>query len=96
MTSEFSSPRLGVVCCGYVFRRERSVRLVSHEEDGWQFLCGGVDHFGSKDGNLIMIRILLGFDPTLAEVADLPVGWEAERKDQGSSWMRTRSNTQSN
>jgi hypothetical protein len=87
----FANGRLGVICCGHVFRRERAARLIARDEQGWQFLCGGGDHASAKDGNFVMVDVLLGFDPSLHDIADLPVGWEAERKDQDSPWIRTRS-----
>jgi hypothetical protein len=34
---------------------------------------------------------LLKMDPTLAEVTDLPVGWQASRTAPGNPWARERS-----
>jgi hypothetical protein len=87
----FQDRRLGVICCGHVFRRQRNVRLViCHKENDWQFTCGEADHYTAADGNFVVIGVLLDFDPSLDEVADLPAGWEAERRDPGSSWIRTK------
>jgi hypothetical protein len=54
-------------------------------------MCGGGDHFGSKDGNWVTVGVLLDFDVSLDQLADLPAGWEAERKDSASPWIRTKS-----
>jgi hypothetical protein len=54
-------------------------------------MCGGTDHFGSKDGNYVIVGVLLDLDPSLNELADLPAGWEAERKDSNSVWIRIKS-----
>jgi hypothetical protein len=89
----FHNRRLGVICCGHIFRREREVRLVVRECDGWQFVCGGTDHVGADgkpDGNYVHVRHLVNFDPSLNRLADLPPEWEAERKDATSAWIRTR------
>jgi hypothetical protein len=88
----FHNRRL-VICCGHVFRREREVRLVARESDGWQFMCGGTDHVGpdgKPDGRRIHVGHLLNFDPSLNHLADLPPEWEAERKDADSEWIRTK------
>jgi len=44
----------------------------------------------SKDGHHVIVGSLLDFDPSLNELADLPAGWEAERKDVASPWIRTK------
>jgi hypothetical protein len=90
-TVRFPNRRIGVICCGHVFRRKRKALLVAREGVDWQFTCGGGDHYSSKDGDHVMLGVLLNFDPSLDELADLPTGWEAERKDSDSPWIRTKS-----
>jgi len=88
---KFLRRKLGVICCGHVFRGERKVLLVDRlAGNDWGFMCGGKDHFGSKDGHFVIVGVLLDSDPSLNEVADLPPGWEAERKEVGAAWIRTR------
>lgn len=89
-TLKFPDYRLGVFCCGHVFRRERPVRLVYRERD-WQFLCGGIDHPDRSDYHLVCVGALVDFDPKLNELANVPYGWDAERHDPGSPWIRTGS-----
>lgn len=87
----FKEPRLGVFCCGHVFRREREVKLVAHDDKAdWQFMCGATGH-SRTDGHFVIIEVLLRFDPSLDQLADLPRGWEAERDDSRSPWIRTQS-----
>jgi hypothetical protein len=85
----FKERRLGVICCGHVFRRERPAKLVCHEKGDWQFMCGGTDH-SSADGHFVHVGVLLNLDPSLDQLADLPPGWEAERDDSGAPWIITR------
>jgi hypothetical protein len=87
----FEDRLLGVFCCGHVFRRERRVQLVGRPDADWQFMCGGLDHSDPNEPYHVSVGALLQFDPTLDELADLPVDWEAERPDIGSPWIRTRS-----
>ncbi|WP_315769573.1 MULTISPECIES: hypothetical protein [unclassified Bradyrhizobium] len=89
MSSGFSNPRLGVICCGHVFRRERRIRYALHESDGWQFMCGENDHYSAADGHFVHVGGLLQFDPSLHDISDLPAGCKAERTDGASPWVRT-------
>lgn len=66
------------------------VTYVSHdEEDGaWQFLGDSM-----SDGGGPVISCLhhpIDRDPSLAELADLPQGWYAERAKVGEPWMRKK------
>jgi|HubBroStandDraft_2_1064218.scaffolds.fasta_scaffold1050123_1 hypothetical protein len=87
---KFQDRRLGVICCGHLFRRERKVCLVGRPKGNWQFMCGGTDHFSSNDGNFVIVGVLLDFDPSLNELSDLPPGWKAARRDADSPWIRTK------
>jgi hypothetical protein len=88
-TIGFGERRLRVFCCGHVFRQEREVKLVVHDKTDWQFMCGGTDH-SRTDGHFVHVGALINFDSSLDEVAELPPGWEAERHDRYSSWIRTK------
>jgi len=62
--------------------------VTHNEEDGaWQFLpregAGDV-----KDAALVSLREMIERDRTLAELADLPVGWRALRESPASPWLR--------
>jgi hypothetical protein len=86
----FSDPRLAVYCCGHIFRRERCAKLVGRPDEDWQLLCGEGDGMDSNEPYHVSVGAMLEFDPTLHEVADLAIGWEAEREDVGGAWFRTR------
>lgn len=90
MIKRFFDNRLGAFCCGHVFRRERPVLLVTREDGDWQFLCGKDDHVDPHEPYHVSVGILVAFDETLNEVADLPPEWEAERESPSASWIRTR------
>lgn len=63
------------------------VLLVSHDPEGdWQFLCGTTTEL--EDCKLVCLGCAFQRDPTLAEVADLPLGWLAEREAAGGAWER--------
>lgn len=64
------------------------VLLVCHDEDdgGWQFLTGAPVEMA--DALLISLANMLSRDPSLAELADLPLGWRAHRNTVGGPWTR--------
>jgi hypothetical protein len=72
---------------GSVYRRESPILLVLHNEDGaWQFLDGrNVD---TDDGFALHVEHVFDERPELRSVADLPLGWAAERSDVNAAWTR--------
>jgi hypothetical protein len=85
--------RLGVYCCGHIFRRERQVLLVSRDDGDWQFLCGDTDHPDPDEPYHVSFGVLLDYDPTLEAVSDLATDCEAERQSKDDQWTRTKCGT---
>ena len=54
------------------------ILLVAHDEDDgcWQFLDGS-ENLKIADGTLVTLGSVVELDPSLGEVADLPLGWVA-------------------
>ena len=71
-----------------VLREGYPVLLVTHEEgDGsWQFLCGTTN--ASKDAAIVGLDCIFQLDPSVGELADLPVGWIATRESRDDAWHR--------
>lgn len=67
------------------------ILIVSHDADdgGWQFLDG--QEVDEAEGRVIGLGKALRLDPGLRELADLPEGWVASRRDAASPWIRGRS-----
>jgi hypothetical protein len=67
-----------------------SITYVSHDiEDGaWQFL--GDSMSGGLNPVVSCFHHPIDQDPTLVELADLPVGWWAERLKPGEPWIRCK------
>lgn len=80
-------PRLGVITTAPVLAGAPIV-MVSHDEDdgGWQFLCGTTND--PADGRIVHLEEIVAMDPSVAEVADLPLGWVAFRSAVGGDWTR--------
>jgi len=71
-----------------IVRDGQPILLVSHdgEDGGWQFLTGApVD---LKDALLLALEEIVALDPSVAELADLPSGWQAWRERPGALWVR--------
>jgi len=56
---------------------------------GWLFL-NGPELADSKLTGIAKVDLLM-MDATLAEVTDLPIGWQASREAPGKPWKRERS-----
>ncbi len=63
---------------------------VTHDEDdhGWQFL--GLEDADVKQGAVACLLDIVKLDPSVLDVADLPVGWHAWRQSKLSPWRRER------
>ena len=64
------------------------ILLVTHDADdgSWQFLCGTTA--ASDDGRVVGLGSMVARDPSLAELADLPLGWRAWREAPAMPWNR--------
>jgi len=73
-----------------VIRDGQPILLVSHDADdgSWQFLTGGA--FSTEDGMIVALHEIVEHDPSVSELADLPLGWVAKRDAVGSPWTRSR------
>jgi hypothetical protein len=79
-------PRTGVFTTRHVLAGA-PIRLVSHDLEGdWQFLCDCTTD--TADGRLVCLQDIIRRDATVAEVADLPIGWWATRDTIGGPWAR--------
>jgi hypothetical protein len=83
-------PHTGVYVSKKVDGGTEPVKFVSHDPDGdWQFL--GDTSWSECGGVLLCFHHPVDRDPTLKELADLPVGWYAERDTPGEPWRRYES-----
>ena len=70
-----------------VFYEDFPVLLVSHDEEGdWQVLCGTTTEF--EQAMVVCLGCAYQHDPTIGELADLPLGWCASRASTADPWVR--------
>jgi hypothetical protein len=81
-------PDVAVITLRQVFQEGKPVLHVTHdEEDGcWQFLTGEIPEI--SQGIVVCLQHMIEHDPTLAALADLPLGWQAWRADRDAEWER--------
>jgi hypothetical protein len=81
-------PRTAAFTVRRVFEQGTAILLVTHDADdgGWQFHDG--DTARTADAMIVALEEVLAVDPTVAEVADLPLGWTATRRWRGDPWVR--------
>jgi len=76
-----------VFCCDHVFSENFPILYVTHDHDGdWQFLCGG--QHSNAVPRLVCLGCMVEKDPTLWTLADMPLGWGADREAIGFHWNR--------
>ena len=86
-------PHTGVFLSETVHKGTEPVTFVSHDaEDGaWQFL--GRSMLDEGGPVVSCFHHPIDRDPSLAELADLPIGWYAERIGVGEPWIRQKDKT---
>ena len=68
-------------------KRSPILRVYHDEEDGgWQFLEWGTPE--QADFLLVALKNVVAIDASLRELADLPLGWRAWRKNKDAPWQR--------
>jgi hypothetical protein len=72
-----------------VLEGRQPVVWVTHDQQGdWQFLCGTTNR--TEDSRLASLSTVVANNPTLLELVDLPVGWQAIRESPDRPWQRMR------
>ena len=74
-----------------VFNKHEYISCVfHHEEDGaWEFI--GNSTYTEKDYIILSLREIIKLDISILEIADLPLGYEAHRKDKSLPWIVSQS-----
>ena len=85
-----SPPNVAVITSRKIMTGGDWIAYVWHDEDdgGWQF--HGSEPTVVEDAAIIALGEILELDSSIANLADLPVGWEAWRETSDSRWERSR------
>ena len=85
----FADPRnVAVFTTRQVLREGKPILHVAHDADdgAWQFHDGGSAH--SADAMVVALEEVFARDPSVAALADLPLGWCADRESADRPWVR--------
>jgi len=71
-----------------IVRDGHAILRVAHDiDDGaWQFFEWGTPD--ENDAMVVSLQEMTRIDPSLLELADLPLGWRAFRKSPADTWIR--------
>jgi hypothetical protein len=84
----FDQPRdCAVFTTRQVLESEEPILHVTHDSDdhGWQFLGSEAR---PEDAKIILLEEAVELDPSVLQLADLPVGWHAWRASVEEPWIR--------
>ena len=83
-------PNVGEITSRKIIAGEDWVAYVSHDEDdgGWQF--HGPEPMPVDEAAVVGLGTMLRKDASIAELADLPVGWQAWRQSPEAPWERAQ------
>lgn len=87
----FDDPENVVVITSYkIMDRVSPILYVSHDEDDgmWQFLDGG--EVSEEDARILGLKEVIDIDPSLVQLANLPIGWIAWRETEHNQWIRAK------
>jgi len=84
-------PNVIVVTQQTILKEGKPILFVVHDEEdgGWQFLDGGV--FRMDAALLVGLKPVFQHDASIAALADLPLGWQAQRTGPNEAWKREKS-----
>lgn len=78
-------PDTYTITCRHILENGDTILYVAHDDDGmWQFLCGR-NHTGDE-ARVVSLGEIFARDNTLADIACMPGGYIAERRDLFSEW----------
>ena len=81
------SPNVAVITTQAVLEGEWiTFASLDAEDCDWQFHCQGEP--AEEDARVVSLRRIVTLDPSIAELADLPLGWCAWRTSADAPWQR--------
>ena len=82
-------PNVAVFADRKIIEGRAWIGYVSHDaEDGaWQFHTGETEQLQETDAALIALEEIVQRDNSVAELADLPLGWCARRRSEDAPWQ---------
>lgn len=72
-----------------IVKHETPILFVSHDSDdgAWQFHSGKT--IAETEPKIVSLKRIVEIDPSVKELADLPLGWIAFRESTNHPWQRS-------
>lgn len=78
---------VAVITLTQIVNGSKPILYVVHDDEGdWQFLDGG--DVSEKDAATVSLKQVADLDPSIKTLANLPLGWAAERDSVDKPWER--------
>ena len=87
----FADPRnVAVFTTKRIASGAEPILRVSHDSDdgAWQFIGHG--ELTEESASVVALATIVALDPSIAVLADLPLGWIATRDSRGGTWRRAK------
>jgi hypothetical protein len=83
-------PSVAAIVDRRVMNGEAFIAVVSHDSDdgAWQFLSNLP--MTEADAAVVSLQWVTQVDPSVMDLADLPLGWRAWRNQKTAKWQKTR------
>ena len=82
------SPETTVLTLQPILEAGRTIVFVEHDERGkWRFFDAR-QLFDGAEMRLVPLKCLVELDPSVSELANLPIGWRAWREAEDGPWER--------
>ena len=82
-------PNVSTLISRYVLEGEPIIYAYRDWDDGmWQFFPDRITQ--TEDGRLAALESVYKLDPSIAQFADLPAGWVAQRSRPSAPWVRKK------
>lgn len=93
---KFADPQnVAVIADREIVEGGQWIAHVFHDaEDGaWQFHTASSKRNSESQPMVVSLRAIVQLDPSIVELADLPLGWHAWRDARNSTWQRESANS---
>jgi hypothetical protein len=85
----FADPKnVAVITLKSIVKGSGPILHVTHDADdgAWQFLDGST--VSEENASVVSLEEITRIDPSVTELADLPLGWYADRSAASEPWRR--------
>ncbi|MBN1765675.1 MAG: hypothetical protein JW860_10490 [Sedimentisphaerales bacterium] len=87
----FSDPQnIAVITCKEIVSGVKWIYYVTHDADdgAWQFHPKYPSLISQNEAIIVGLKEIVSIDPTIKDLADLPLGWHAWRASKDAQWER--------